>query len=104
MRNPEESAESMPVQHPESGRRYSLEELEELAGQNDPWALSKMDEWDLHFSNEYVGPLRDRCPDEECDQYGEPVTLCYGEDGEILDVDHGGWGHAPGSIQLRKAS
>lgn len=99
-----EDVASLPVRHPESGRRYSLEALEALAAEGDPWALGKMDEWDLSFSNEYKGSLTDRCPDPECDQYGEPVTLCYGEDGELLDVDHGGWGHPPAAEVQAKAS
>ena len=103
-RKSEESAQSLPVRHPESGRRYSLEELEALAAEGDPWALTKMDEWEVHFSNEYIGPLKDRCPDPECDQYGEPVTLCYAENGVLLDIDHGGWGHAPSAEPQAKAS
>ena len=99
------NAESAPAttRHPESGRRYDLEELEALAGEGDPWALGKLDEWELHFANEYRVSHTDRCPDPDCDQYGEPVTLCYAENGELLDIDHGGWGHPP-AIEQAKAS
>lgn len=104
-RNAEETAASLPVRHPESGRRYSLEELEDLARQGDPWALTKTDEWDQHFSNEYRVAMKDRCPDPDCDQYGEPATFCYGADGELLDIDHGGWAHPPAAPeQQAKAS
>ncbi|MET4061144.1 hypothetical protein ABIB35_002709 [Arthrobacter sp. UYP6] len=98
------AASALPVRHPESGRRYSLEELELLVGEGDPWALAKMDEWNVDFSNEYKGPLKDRCPDPECDQYGEPVTLCYDARGELLEIDHGGRGHAPAVQTQAKAS
>ncbi|MCQ1999233.1 antirestriction protein ArdA [Arthrobacter zhaoxinii] len=81
--------------HPERGRMYSLDELNDLAEQGDPWAMGKVDEWEQHFSNEYVGSMKDKCPDRNCEQFGEPVTICYGENGRILDVDHGGWGHGP---------
>ncbi|MDK1359502.1 hypothetical protein QNO00_04380 [Arthrobacter sp. zg-Y1219] len=104
-RNAEETAASLPVRHPEPGRRYSLEELEALAREGDPWALTKTDEWDQHFSNEYRVTMKDRCPDPDCDQFGEPATFCYGDDGELLDIDHGGWAHPPAAAeQQAKAS
>ena len=81
--------------HPQRGRMYTLDELNELAEQGDPWAMGKVDEWEQHFANEYVGNMKDRCPDPDCEQYGEPVTICYGADNRILDIDHGGWGHGP---------
>ncbi|MDK1327205.1 hypothetical protein [Arthrobacter sp. zg-Y1143] len=81
--------------HPQRGRMYTLDELNDLAEEGDPWAMGKVDEWEQHFANEYLGNMKDRCPDEDCDQFGEPVTICYGEDGQILDIDHGGWGHGP---------
>ncbi|MDM7989788.1 hypothetical protein [Arthrobacter sp. zg-Y877] len=92
--------------HPERGRMYTLDELNDLAEQGDPWAMGKVDEWEQHFSNEYVGNMKDRCPDSGCEQFGEPVTICYGDDGRILDVDHGGWGHGPvrEAEEQRKAS
>ena len=74
---------------------YTLDELNELAEQGDPWAMGKVDEWEQHFANEYVGSMKDRCPDPDCEQYGEPVTICYSEDNRVLDIDHGGWGHGP---------
>lgn len=99
-----ETAPAIPVRHPESGRRYSVEELEALAGEGDPWALGKMDEWDQHFADEYRVSHRDRCPDPDCEQYGEPATLCYGENGEVAEIDHGGWGHPPAAPRQAKAS
>lgn len=81
--------------HPERGRMYTLDELNDLAEQGDPWAMGKVDEWEQHFANEYVGNMKDRCPDGDCEHYGEPVTICYGEDNRILDIDHGGWSHGP---------
>lgn len=102
-RKAEEPAASLPVRHPESGRKYSLDELEALAREGDPWALSKTDEWDLH-STEYTVAMKDRCPDPGCDAYGEPATFCYGDDGELLDIDHGGWAHPPAAARHAKAS
>lgn len=94
-----------PVRHPEHGRLYTLDELNDLADQGDPWAMGKVDEWDRDFSNDYVGKMFDKCPDSSCEFYGEPVNICYGEDGQILDIDHGGWGHGPvREYQEQKAS
>ncbi|MFZ3454006.1 hypothetical protein [Arthrobacter sp. 7Tela_A1] len=82
-----------PARHPESGRKYDRAELEELAAEGDPWAHSKLDDWDLYDATDYVGSFRDRCPDPACELYGERVTLCYADDGTLLEVDHGGWSH-----------
>jgi len=81
--------------HPQQGRRYTIEELTELADQGDAWAIGKVDEWEQHFADVYKGNLRDTCPDDDCEHFGEPVDICYGEDGAVLDIDHGGWGHGP---------
>jgi hypothetical protein len=82
------------VRHPERGRRYTIEELRTLADQGDAWALCQVDQWELEFANEYAGALSERCTDASCDGYGEPVDTCYGQEGQALDVDHGGWGHS----------
>lgn len=87
--------------HPEPGRRYSIEELTMLADQGDAWAMCKVDEWERSFANAYAGDLRDVCPDADCEHCGEPVNICYGEDGAVLDVDHGGWAHYPGVVQAK---
>lgn len=92
------------VRHPEPGRRYSLEELQDLAEAGVGWAMGKVDEWERIFADEYSGQLTDKCPDEDCEQFGEPVTFCYGEDGQIIDIDHGGWGHYPAVRGQAKAS
>lgn len=90
-----------PVRHPEPGRKYSREELEELAGLGDAWSLGKLDDWDQYDAANYTGSPRDRCPDPDCELFGEPVTLCYGSDGRLLEVDHGGWAHYPPQEQAR---
>jgi hypothetical protein len=87
--------------HPEPGRRYSIEELTTLADQGDAWAMAKVDEWERGFADAYAGDLRDVCPDPACEHCGEPVNICYGEDGAVLDVDHGGWGHYPTDVQAK---
>lgn len=83
-----------PARHPERGRRYTIEELRILADQGDAWALCQVDQWELEFADEYAGTLSDRCEDRGCEGYGEPVNLCSGENGQPVDVDHGGWGHS----------
>ena len=90
-----------PVRHPEPGRRYGRDQLEDLADQGDPWALVKLDDWDLYTAAEYAGSRRDRCPDSSCDLYGERVTLCFGDDGALLEIDHGGWSHYPQQEQTK---
>ncbi|WP_312179056.1 hypothetical protein [Arthrobacter sp.] len=90
-----------PAAHPQSGREYSREDLEGLADQGDSWALGKLDDWDQYDAADYTGTRRDRCPDPSCALYGEPVTLCFGEDGQLLDIDHGGWGHYPPREQAK---
>jgi len=89
------------VRHPERGRRYGREELEELAEQGDPWALGKLDDWDQFDAADYIGSGRDRCPDPDCDLYGERVTLCYADDGTLLEIDHGDWSHYPARKQAK---
>lgn len=84
------------VRHPERGRRYSIEELRELADQGDAWALGRVDQWELEFGNQYAGTLSERCEDPACERYGEPVDMCCDADGTLLDVDHGSWGHGLG--------
>lgn len=103
-RKAKETAEPLPVRHPESGRRYSLAELEDLAREGDPWAMTKTDDWDRHFSNEYTVAMSEHCPDPDCDLCGEPATFCYGDDYELLEIDHGGWAHPPAAERQAKAS
>jgi hypothetical protein len=98
-RKAEGAPSPVPVRHPESGRKYSIEELEALAAEGDAWAMTKTDEWDLHFSNEYRASVKDRCPDPDCELFGEPATLCYGDDGGLLEIDHDGWAHPPAAVQ-----
>ena len=82
------------VRHPQRGHRYTIDELRNLADQGDAWALCRVDQWELEFANEYAGTLSERCTDRSCEGFGEPVDLCSGQNGEPIDVDHGGWGHA----------
>ncbi|NJC21285.1 hypothetical protein BJ994_000361 [Arthrobacter pigmenti] len=84
------------VSHPEKGHRYTIEELRELALRGNAWAMSQVDQWELEYGNEYAGVLSEKCTDPECEGYGEPVDFCCGENGELIDVDHGDWGHAVG--------
>lgn len=95
------NASPSPVRHPERGHSYGRDELEELAEQGDAWAIGKLDDWDQYDAADYAGSLRDRCPDPACDLYGERVTLCYADDGTLLEVDHGGWGHYPPQEQAK---
>ncbi|WP_155853846.1 hypothetical protein [Arthrobacter sp. H5] len=81
------------VRHPERGRRYSIVELRSLADGGDAWAISRVDDWEMNFSDEYAGSLAERCTDPACDGHGEPVDLCCDEAGNLRDADHGGWGH-----------
>lgn len=87
------SASETPVRHPEPGRRYTIEELRELADHGDSWALCQVDQWELEFGDEYAGTLSERCTDPACEGYGEPVDVCCDDGGLLIDVDHGGWGH-----------
>lgn len=87
--------------HPQRGRRYAIEELVSLAEAGDAWAMAKVDEWEQHFANEYAGDLSEACPDQGCEHFGEAVNILYGEDGSVLEVDHGAWAHYPA---LAKAS
>lgn len=87
------STPATPVRHPERGRRYTIEELRDLADQGDSWALCQVDQWELEYGDEYAGPLSERCTDSSCDGYGERVDVCHDQDGHPIDVDHGGWGH-----------
>lgn len=89
------------VEHPERGRRYSIEELRELADQGSAWAIGQVDQWECEFSNEYAGTLSERCADPSCEGYGEPIDTCCDDNGMLLDVDHGGWGH---SLDLPRAA
>lgn len=89
--------------HPEPGRRYSLQELQDLADRGDAWAMGKVDDWEQHFADEYRGDLRDICADESCEQHGERVNICHAEDGSVLDVDHGGWGHRHAAPEARRS-
>ena len=82
------------LRHPERGRRYTIDELRELADQGDAWALCQVDQWEREFANEYAGTLTEQCTDHSCEGFGEPVDVCFGQDGEPIDVDHGDWGHA----------
>ena len=97
-RHPESAS---PVRHPEPGRKYSRGQLEDLAGQGDPWALVKLDDWDQFTAADYSGSRGDRCPDPSCDLYGERVTLCFDADGALLEIDHGGWSHSPPQEQAK---
>ncbi|GAA3295397.1 hypothetical protein ACFFON_13705 [Arthrobacter citreus] len=103
-RKTDKTAGDAPVRHPESGRKYTLEELEALADEGDPWAMTKTDEWDLHFSNEYRATVKERCPVPECELFGEPATFCYGSDGQLMDIEHDGWAHPPAARWHAKAS
>lgn len=91
---PAASGTQPPARHPERGRRYSIEELRDLADQGDAWAICQVDQWENEFGNEYAGTLSERCTDPSCEGYGEPVDTCCGEYGAPLDIDHGGWGHS----------
>ena len=95
------SDSSTPVRHPQPGRKYSREDLEGLADQGDSWAFGKLDDWDRFDAADYTGSRRDRCPDPSCEFHGEPVTLCFGADGRLLEVDHGGWSHYPPQEQAK---
>lgn len=83
-----------PVRHPERGRRYSIEDLRDLADQGDAWALCQVDGWELEFADEYAGTMSERCADPSCEAFGEPVDTCCDQDGRPIDIDHGGWGHS----------
>ncbi|EMY34691.1 hypothetical protein D477_008253 [Arthrobacter crystallopoietes BAB-32] len=83
------------VRHPQRGRRYTIEELMELADGGDAWAIGKVDDWEQHFARDDAGDLADICPDEDCEHFGEAVTVLYAEDGSVLEVDHGIWAHYP---------
>lgn len=87
------------VRHPEKGRRYTIEELRSLADEGDAWALCQVDQWELEFADEYSVMLSERCADRSCEGYGEPVTMCCDHNGELIDVDHGGWGHSISWVQ-----
>lgn len=91
---PYSSTPGTPVRHPERGRRYTIEELRGLADQGDAWALCQVDQWELEFANEYAGAQSERCIDPDCEGYGEAVDTCCDQNGQPIDVDHGGWGHS----------
>lgn len=87
----------------EAGASGFIDELRHLVDQGDVRAMRKLDEWEMFHSNAYAGNLIDACPDEDCAEYGEPVNICYAEDGSVLDIDHGSWGHYP-AARIAKAS
>jgi hypothetical protein len=86
---------STAARHPQRGRRYSIEELVALADEGNAWAMSKVDEWEQRFANDFAGDLSDTCPDEDCEHFGESVNVLYSEHGTVLEVDHGNWSHYP---------
>lgn len=81
------------MQHPEKGRRYTIEELIELADRGDAWAISRVDQWELEFGSGQALTYSERCSDASCEGYGEPVAYCCDEDGRLVEGDHLDWSH-----------
>lgn len=86
--------------HPQRGRRYTSEELQRLTEEGDAWSMRRLDEWE-RCADVYSVEMTDACPDQNCQAYGEPVTICHGAGGAIVDIDHGGWGHYLSSVHAK---